>query len=137
MPFILNKDKIIKEFKDHTIRDVVALFMLLGLIFVPIYKFNFYYKDIDGVGRNVFSGNTFFLGEREISLFEINVKKGLCNNRDCMDLAQETLHSLVNDRFINCKWSDRDRDNRFKSKCYVDGLSIAEQLVNFGVAQYK
>ncbi|MEJ5220269.1 thermonuclease family protein [Cognatishimia sp. D5M38] len=52
---------------------------------------------------------------------------------DCANTATETLKALVRGRTVFCQYSRKDRYGRPLAKCWVDGVNIAEALVDAGV----
>ena len=105
-------------------------------------------KIISGIAK-VIDGDTIKIERNKIRLFGIDApeKKQKCkkpwlsisfltfnSNYQCGVISTNKLKSKINDKFIMCKFNNKDRYNRFIAECYKDKTNINRWMVLNGYA---
>lgn len=139
MYFELDENKIIKHFKDHTLKDCIYLLIFFSLILVPLYIQNVHYKIITGKVTEILSPNSFVINNRKIMLSKTLLPSSnqVCNTAkqgslNCLYMAKKHLSNLILNKEITCHWRNRNRDNFLVSICLLNGDDILENLVLTG-----
>jgi endonuclease YncB( thermonuclease family) len=95
-----------------------------------------------------FSGNTFVLdgdslkvGGKEVRLFGVDAPeyKQTCFDAKkkeyaCGQVSRDFLINLAGGKQVTCLYAEKDKYDRFLSKCSVDKISINEEIVKNGMA---
>jgi endonuclease YncB( thermonuclease family) len=95
-----------------------------------------------------FSGNTFVIdgdslkvGGKEVRLFGLDApeysQKCLDQKEkeyECGKISQQFLINLAGGKQVVCYYAERDKYNRYLGKCFVDKISINEEIVKNGMA---
>lgn len=95
-----------------------------------------------------FSGNTFVLdgdslkvGGKEVRLYMIDAPEysQTCFNAKkveygCGQKSRDFLINLAGGKRVECVYAERDKYNRYLSKCSVDSVSINEAIIKNGMA---
>lgn len=97
-------------------------------------------KKFSGTGF-VLDGDSIRVGKKEVRLFGVDAPeyKQKCLNAKnkeyaCGLASRDFLLELAGGKFIECAFSEKDKYDRYLGKCYVDGVSINEELVRNGMA---
>lgn len=90
---------------------------------------------------SVIDGDSIKVGRNEVRLFGLDAPE---YNQTCFDeknkeyacgqVSRDFLIELAQKRNVQCIYAERDKYDRFLSKCFVDGISINEELVKNGMA---
>lgn len=95
-----------------------------------------------------FSGNTFVIdgdsikvGKNEVRLFGLDAPEysQTCFNAkkeeySCGQMSRDFLVNLANKKQVECFYSQKDKYDRYLSKCYIDKVSINEEIIKNGMA---
>ncbi len=95
-----------------------------------------------------FSGNTFVLdgdslkvGGKEVRLFGLDAPEysQTCFDKKkqeypCGQVSRDFLIGLAGGKKVNCIYAEKDKYNRFLSKCFVGKVSINEEIIKNGMA---
>lgn len=89
----------------------------------------------------VLDGDSIRVGKKEVRLFGIDAPE---YKQQCLDeknqeyncglVSRDFLISIAGGKFVECAYSEKDKYDRYLGKCYVDGVSINEELVKNGMA---
>ena len=105
-------------------------------------------KIISGIAK-VTDGDTIQINEKKIRFFGIDApeKKQKCRkpwliisfltfNKDypCGEISTKKLKKKINDKFVTCKWIEKDRYKRFIAECFKNKVNINEWMVRNGYA---
>ena len=105
-------------------------------------------KIISGTAK-VIDGDTIRIGKKKIRLFGIDApeKEQKCRkawltisflsfNKDypCGQISTKKLKNKINDKFLICEWTNRDRYKRYIAECFKDKKSINSWMVEYGYA---
>ena len=105
-------------------------------------------KIISGIAK-VIDGDTIKIKKNKIRLFGIDApeKKQQCQkplltifsltlnkNYKCGEISTNKLKIKINNKFIICKSSNKDRYNRFIAECFKDKININRWMVSSGYA---
>ena len=105
-------------------------------------------KIISGIAK-VVDGDTIKVEKKKIRLFGIDApeKKQQCQkpwlsiffltlnkNYQCGEISTNKLKIKINNKFIICKSSNKDRYNRFIAECFKDKTNINRWMVSSGYA---
>ena len=105
-------------------------------------------KIISGIAK-VTDGDTIQINEKKIRFFGIDApeKKQKCSkpwltisfltfNKDypCGEISTKKLKKKINDKFVTCKWLEKDRYKRFIAECFKNKVNINEWMVRNGYA---
>ena len=97
----------------------------------------------------VIDGDTIKIGKNKIRLYGIDApeKNQQCQktwlsisfltlnkNYQCGKISSNKLKVKINNKFIMCKSSNKDRYNRFIAECYKDKININKWMVSNGYA---
>ena len=95
-------------------------------------------KIISGTAK-VIDGDTIRIGEKKIRLFGIDApeKEQQCKkiwltisflsfsrNYPCGQISAKKLKNKINDKFLICEWTNKDRYKRYIAECFRDKRSI-------------
>lgn len=98
--------------------------------------------------NKTFSGNAFALdgdslrvGDKEVRLFGLDAPEysqtcfdGKKREYACGQVSRDFTVSLVGGKNVKCIYAQKDKYDRYLSKCWVDDISINEELVKNGMA---
>ena len=59
-----------------------------------------------------------------LSLLYLLIKKSLNKNYQCGEISANKLKIKINNKFIMCKSSNKDRYNRFIAECFTNKTNI-------------
>lgn len=97
-------------------------------------------KKIIGKARAI-DGDSIKVNNSEIRLFGIDApeykQKCLDKNNDeysCGMVSQDFLSKLINGKQLECFYAEKDKYDRFLSKCFVQKLSVNEEMIKSGMA---
>ena len=105
-------------------------------------------KIISGIAK-VIDGDTIKIEKNKIRLLGIDApeKKQKCQKPwlsisfltfnktyQCGEISTNKLKIKINNKFIICKYTNKDRYNRFIAECYKDKISVNKWLVSNGYA---
>lgn len=97
-------------------------------------------KSFSGIA-SVIDGDSIRVGENEVRLVGIDAPEYLqtCfdeNNQEyfCGKASHVFLLELAHKKEVECFYSSKDRYNRFLAKCFVNKISINEELLKSGMA---
>ena len=105
-------------------------------------------KIISGIAK-VIDGDTIRINNNKIRLFGIDApeKKQQCQkpwltisiftfNKDyqCGEISTNKLKMKINNKFVMCKSSNKDRYKRFIAECYKDKINLNKWMVRNGLA---
>ncbi|MDX2083251.1 MAG: thermonuclease family protein [Rickettsiales bacterium] len=97
-------------------------------------------KEFSGIAK-VIDGDSIIVDDREVRLFGIDAPEyhQTCFNTknleySCGKVAQEFLYDFINGKKVTCRYSEKDKYNRFLAKCFLDKTSINEELIKNGMA---
>ena len=97
-------------------------------------------KKIAGKAQ-VLDGDSIKVGKKEIRLFGIDAPeyKQKCldkNNQEdsCGIISRDFLFKLANQKSVECFYAQKDKYDRFLSKCFVEQQSINEEIIKNGMA---
>ena len=105
-------------------------------------------KIISGIAK-VIDGDTIRINNNKIRLFGIDApeKKQQCQkpwltisiftfNKDyqCGEISTNKLKMKINNKFVMCKSSNKDRYKRFIAECYKDDINVNSWMVRNGYA---
>tara|TARA_B100001057_G_scaffold292739_1_gene292809 strand:+ start:833 stop:1360 length:528 start_codon:yes stop_codon:yes gene_type:complete len=105
-------------------------------------------KSISGIAK-VVDGDTIRIGEKKIRLFGIDApeKEQQCRkvwltisflsfNKDypCGQISTKKLKNKINNKFLRCEWTNKDRYKRYIAECFKDKRSINSWMVEYGYA---
>lgn len=89
----------------------------------------------------VIDGDSIKVGRKEVRLFGIDAPEysQTCFNSkkeeyQCGQVSRNFLTALASGKNVECVYAQKDKYDRFLSKCVVDGISINEALVKNGMA---
>ncbi|MBM3590796.1 MAG: thermonuclease family protein [Alphaproteobacteria bacterium] len=89
----------------------------------------------------VLDGDSIKIGRKEIRLFGIDAPeyKQKCldkNNQEysCGLISRDFLFKLANQKSVECFYAQKDKYDRFLSKCFVEEQSINEEMIKNGMA---
>ena len=90
---------------------------------------------------SVIDGDSIRVGEKEVRLFGIDAPEysQTCFNAkkqeyNCGHISREFLFKLANKKEANCFYAEKDKYDRYLSKCSIDKLSINEEIIKNGMA---
>ncbi len=90
---------------------------------------------------SVIDGDSLRVGEKEVRLFGIDAPEYLQTCFDeknteyfCGKTSHIFLLKLVHKKEVECFYSTKDRYNRFLAKCFVNKVSINEEIIKNGMA---
>ena len=130
-----------------------AVFLVIfcfGLVFVATSKNNApkanqnnnlsFDKELTGIARAV-DGDSIFVDKNEIRLFGIDAPeyKQTCFNAQnqeyfCGKISSKFLKNLINGKKVSCFYAEKDIYNRFLAKCFLDKISINDEILKNGMA---
>ncbi len=97
-------------------------------------------KKISGKAR-VIDGDSIKVNRHEIRLFGLDApeyKQKCLNNQNaeynCGIVSKEFLKNLIQGKQVECKYAERDKYDRYLSKCFIDNKSVNEEIVKNGMA---
>ena len=105
-------------------------------------------KIISGTAK-VIDGDTIRIGKKKIRLLGIDApeKEQQCRkawltisilsfNKDypCGQISTKKLKNKINDKFLICEWTNKDRYKRYIAECFKDKKSINSWMVEYGYA---
>ena len=105
-------------------------------------------KIISGTAK-VIDGDTIRIGKKKIRLLGIDApeKEQQCRkawltisilsfNKDypCGKISTKKLKNKINDKFLICEWTNKDRYKRYIAECFKDKRSINSWMVEYGYA---
>jgi len=86
-------------------------------------------------------GDSIKVGKKEVRLFGLDAPeyKQLCldkNNQEysCGIISYEFLKKLITGKKVNCVYAEKDKYDRYLGKCFVEDISINEEIVKNGMA---
>lgn len=89
----------------------------------------------------VIDGDSLRVGGKEVRLFGLDAPeyKQTCfdaknNEYACGLVSSKFLRKLAAGKFGKCVYAEKDRYKRYLGKCFIDGVSINEELVKNGMA---
>ena len=90
---------------------------------------------------HVLDGDSIKVGSKEVRLYGLDAPEfhQTCfdeKNEEyrCGQASYDFLSKLVEGKEVNCIYSGKDKYDRFLSKCFVDKISINEEIVKNGMA---
>ena len=105
-------------------------------------------KIISGIAK-VIDGDTIRIGKKKIRLFGIDApeKEQQCRktwltisflsfNKDypCGQISTKKLENKINNKFLTCVWTNKDRYKRYIAECFKDKTNINSWMVEYGYA---
>ena len=97
-------------------------------------------KNFSGKGYAL-DGDSIKVGKKEVRLFGLDAPeyKQKCldkNNQEysCGIISYEFLTKLATGKKVECSYAEKDKYDRFLGKCFIDKVSINEELVKNGMA---
>lgn len=97
-------------------------------------------KKINGKAR-VIDGDSIKVGGKEIRLYGIDAPeyKQKCldkNNQeyDCGIISRDFLVNLIHQKQVECLYAQKDKYDRFLSKCFINQKSVNEEMISNGMA---
>ena len=105
-------------------------------------------KIISGTAK-VIDGDTIRIGKKKIRLLGIDApeKEQQCRkawltisilsfNKDypCGQISTKKLKNKINDKFLICEWTNKDRYKRYIAECFKDKKSINSWMVEYGLS---
>ena len=105
-------------------------------------------KVISGLAK-VIDGDTIIIDKKKIRFFGIDApeKSQKCKkawlsisfltfNKDyfCGEISTDKLKNKINNKFIICKWKNKDRYKRLIAECFKDKTNINAWMVRYGHA---
>lgn len=89
----------------------------------------------------VIDGDSIKVGGNEVRLYEVDAPeyKQQCldsagNEYPCGKMSMSFLIKLIGGKFVECEYSQKDKYDRYLSKCYIEGKSINEEILKNGMA---
>lgn len=89
----------------------------------------------------VIDGDSIRVGDKEVRLFGIDAPefKQTCFNAkneeyECGRASFEFLNNFADNKNAECYYAQKDRYNRYLSKCFVNNISINEEILRNGMA---
>ncbi|MFM2200636.1 MAG: hypothetical protein RL769_691, partial [Pseudomonadota bacterium] len=89
----------------------------------------------------VLDGDSIRVSRKEVRLFGIDAPEysQTCFNKknieyNCGLNSKEFLIKLIGGKKIDCFYAQKDKYDRFLAKCYLDNLSINEEIIKNGMA---
>lgn len=89
----------------------------------------------------VLDGDSIRVSRKEVRLFGIDAPEysQTCFNKKNMEYncglnSKEFLIKLIGGKKVNCLYAQKDKYDRFLAKCYLDNLSINEEIIKNGMA---
>lgn len=105
-------------------------------------------KIISGISK-VIDGDTIHIGQIKIRFYGIDAPEqgqickkdwvkiflfNLNKNYNCGKISTNKLKNKIDNKFITCKWKNKDQYKRFIAECYKDKLNINAWMVQNGYA---
>lgn len=89
----------------------------------------------------VLDGDSIKVGNKEVRLFGIDAPeyKQKCLDKNnikygCGIISREFLIKLVGGKNVECIYAEKDKYNRFLGKCFIDKISINQEIIKNGMA---
>jgi endonuclease YncB( thermonuclease family) len=97
-------------------------------------------KELSGKAFAI-DGDSLKVGDKEVRLFGLDAPEYSQTCFDskkqeypCGQISREFLIKLVGKKEVKCLYAQMDKYNRFLSKCFIDKVSINEEIVKNGMA---